>query len=490
MLTKQRSSRSSRLGLLIGLAGVMVGLVTGFLIGSSKPIYLGLALAAIPFLFCFFTKFEQTVLGLLVLRSSIDSITSIQLPSVFAISIDALTLLYVTVMLLVGRTVKTDRFWWFFACWVALQSLWVILLPLGGLGLGGGFLQDSVREWVRLFTWLMIYLLVMQLKEKLHPEKLISTLFLSLVVPITVALMQMFLPSLLPADLSPGGGDISGALVTSEGTRIRGTIGHPNGFATFLFLFIGLIWWKLGHSKRRWIWLILLSLVAFFYVSTKSLFSLMMLAVFVLVLIAPKLNLINLLGGILLFAIIVGLFASTEFGQQRLNSIANTPLLNPDIDISRAILLSNGDNNSFNWRISQWYLLLKAWQQYPILGYGLGLSIQAAGNGFLPHNDYIRVLVEEGIVGFVIFIAFLVAQGLRLVWLIQHTARGSKQRDLCLVLLAILLSLPVAMITENIWSHTMLFLYWYTISAVAGWNWNEQSPSKSPASIGPPMQFS
>jgi O-antigen ligase len=255
-------------------------------------------------------------------------------------------------------------------------------------------------------------------------------------------------------------------------------MGHPNGFATYLLLSLGLTWWKLNESKRRWPWLLLLGLLAFFYVGTKALFSLMMLAVLVLVLLAPRLSISSLIGGVLLFGLVIVLFGSTEFGQERLGSLGETPLLNKDIDIWRAILLSQGDNNSFNWRLSQWYLELRVWQHSPILGYGLGLSIPAAGNGFLPHNDYIRALVEGGIVGLVIFLGFITTQVMRLLWLIRNTPRGSAQRNLCLTLMAIFLALPTAMITENIWSHTMLFLYWHSVLAVAGWDWNEQPTEK------------
>jgi O-antigen ligase len=190
---------------------------------------------------------------------------------------------------------------------------------------------------------------------------------------------------------------------------------------------------------------------------------------------------------VLLFGLVIVLFGSTEFGQERLGSLSKTPLGNPDIDIWRAILLSQGDNNSFNWRLSQWYLELNVWQHYPILGYGLGLSIPAAANGFLPHNDYIRALVEGGMVGLVVFLLFIFAQIMRLVWLIRNAPPGSAQRNLCLVLMAILLALPVAMITENIWSHTMLFLYWHSVLAVAGWDWNEQPSAKKSASSPTPL---
>ena len=470
MLNNQGSRRGLRLALLISFLGAAVGLVAGFAAGA-QPFYLGVALFAVAVIIYFFAKFEQAVLGLLILRSALDPFSGQQLPAAFAIGLDALTLLYVTVMLLTGQTVRTEKFWWLFAAWVALQGLWVILLPLGGLGLNAAFLPDSIREWMRLFSWLMVYLIVLQLKDRVDPEKIISTLLLALIAPLTVALMQTILPpSLLPSIFVFGGGDEP---TLEKASRINGTLGHPNTFATFLLLFIGLTWWKLGHSRKRLPWLILLGLLAFFYVSTKALFSLLMLIVFVLVLTSPKLNIINLLGGIVFVAIVVGLFASTEFGQERLASIANTPLLNPDIDISRAILLSQGDNNSFNWRLSQWYMLMKAWQQYPILGYGLGLSKQVAGNGFLPHNDYVRTLVEQGIVGMVSFIGFFVVQIVRLVKLIRETSLSAAQHDFCLVLLAILLAIPVGMITENIWTHTTLFFYWWTASAVANWKWKQ-----------------
>jgi O-antigen ligase len=486
MLTKHRSSPSSRLGLLIGFAGVVVGLAIGFLIGGTKPLYLGLALGTIPFLVYFFTKFEQAVLGLLILRTALDPFSAQQIPAMFALGIDVLTLLYVTIMLLSRQTIRTDRFWWFFAGWVLLQGLWVVMLPLGGLGFGGGYLSDSIREWIRLFSWLMVYLLVMQLKDRIPPQRVISVLFLALVLPLVVGLMQIFIPPVLPPILSAHSYDVGS--LASEGSRIRGTIGHPNGFVTLLLLFIGLTWWKFKQSRQNLLWLLLLGLLAFFYVSTKALFGLMMIATFIVVLVAPKLSPVNLIGGILFVVLVLGLFASSEFGRERLSSLAETPLLNPDIDLSRAILLSNSDNNSFNWRIAQWSSLLNAWRYHPFLGYGLGLSGHVATNKLLPHNDYVRALVEGGIVGFSTFIIFLVAQGVRLVQLMLSAPPGSAQRDFCSVLFAIFLAIPVGMITENIWSHTALFFYWMTLLAVAGWNWNEH-PQNSNTAVSVPSRY-
>ena len=440
------------------LACIATGFAAGVAVGV-QPLLMGLAVVVILALTYFFASFSQAVLVLLIVRSSVDIFSQQQIPSALAIGIDILTLMYVTKLLLQQKKVHTDSFWWFFAVWILTQAFWVVLLPLGGLGLDGAYLIDSLREWVRLFSWLMIYLLVMQLKDQVEPSVMLSQLLLGLVPPITLALLQMFLPSILPP------------LLSGSDARIKGTFGHPNSFATYLLLFISLTWWKLGEAKNRLPWVLLLGVLSMFFVSTKALFSLMMLAIFVLVLIVPRLNLLKLIGGILFLMFVIGLFASTPFGQERLSSLGNTPLLNPDMDISRAILLAQGDNNSFNWRLSQWTYLLEQWQQYPLFGFGLGLSIHVSTNQLLPHNDYIRALVEGGIVGFTTYILFFFAQGVRLWSIIKSPLTVASQRSLCLILLAFLLAVPVGMITENIWSHTTMFFYWWTILAIAGWQW-------------------
>jgi O-antigen ligase len=479
MLTNDPKNRFSRLSLWVGVAGVGVGIGAGLLAGI-QPLLPVLALVAIAAVVFFFTSFEQAVLGLLILRSSLDVFSSLQLPAAFAIGVDALALLYVTVMLLTGQKIRTDGFWWFFAAWVLLQGLWVILLPLGGLGLDGSYLAESIREWIRLFSWVIVYLLVTQLKDQTPPKQIVYTLFWALLLPMTVAVLQMFVPSVLPPMLAAHSGiEFSGGAPSEGSSRIRGTLGHPNTFVTFSLMFMGLTYWRFTQSKQRWPWALLLGLLAFFFVSTKSLFGLMMLGTFIVVLIAPRLSPVSLIGGILLFVVVIGLFGSTEFGQERLGSIGQTPLGNPDIDIWRAILLSAGDGNSFNWRIMQWTYLMGQWQLHPILGYGLGISAYVSTNKLYPHNDYVRALVEGGIVGFVLFLLLFAVQIVRLIQLYNNASPKTGQRELCLVMLAIVLAIPVGMITENIWSHTTLFFYWWTLFAVVSWDWSEPQTAEN-----------
>ncbi len=475
MLSLNRWNNLSWSVLLIGCVGIFSGLLIGFLAGAN-PLILGVILSLLILGVYLFTSFDYAILSLLVIRSTIDYV--LPLPTFFAIAINVLTIGYVIIKLFTRKAVYTDGFWWFFASWWLLQGLWVLLLPLGGLGdLDTDLvLSDSTREWTRLFSWVMIYLLIMQFKDRFSPERIISILFFSLALPILIALLQMVAPSVLPAVFSPDAIFATGGS-SFEGSRIRGTFGHPNGFTTYLFLFIGLTWWKLQQAKRhRFLWILLLGSIAFFYVGAKALFSLMMLAVLIVFLIAPRLNIPSLIGGILFLVLVIGLFASSEFGQSRIGSIANTPLLNPDIDVWKAILLSKGDNNSFNWRVAQWTMLLGTWQQHPILGSGLATAPYLSSFNNFAHNEYVRALSEQGIIGLGVFLGFFAVQAQRLVRLII-TCSNPKQSSFCFVLLAIQVGLLVGMATENVWTHTMLFYLWWTLFAVAGWDWSQ--PHKS-----------
>jgi len=459
---------------IVGLVGALIGILLGILAGL-QPLILCLAAAVLILLACFFTYFEQTVLGLLIIRSSLDLFSAQQIPAVYAIGLDFLTILYVFLMLVTGKRVETDKFWWFFACWVAFQGLWLSMMIQGGLGLDASYLPASIREWIRLFSWLMSYLLVMQLKGKISPQRFINIFMFSMAMPMIVGCVQVIVPEgMLPPMLVYGSEETE---IIGEGSRIFGTLGHPNGLAKFLFLFIALTWWQIDRHGKRWYWLLLLATLVFLLVSTQALFAIGMFAVFVLVRVLQKVSLSRLIGGVVIFALFIMLFASTEVGLERLNSISNTPLLNRDIDISQAILLHEG--NSFNWRIAQWTYLLEAWHKYPIFGYGLQSSLSLPIFFNYPHNDYVRALVEGGIVGFVAFLALLASQLIHLIRLYSKSIPQTDAYHLRSILLAVFLSFLIGMTTDNLWSNTVVNFYWWSMFAVAGWDWDQSEPDKT-----------
>ena len=480
---------TSPLSFWVGVAGVVVGIAAGILVGA-QPIYLFAGVVAFAVIISFFADFERTAIALLIIRSSLDIFSAQQLPALFALGLAALTLLYVAALFLERRTIHTDWFWWFLLAWVMLQGLWPVLCALGGLGLEASpYLVDNIREWTRLFSWSMVYLLVMQMKDRVAPQKIIALLFFSLIPPIIVGMLQKYANSLLPALLALKKPEITNHFVPAEvmsGTRIHSTFAHPNNFVLYLLLFICLACWQLLQgNKPRWVWLILLFLMANLYVGTGAIFGLAMLATALGIAIAPKLNIYKLIGGLVLLLLVVALFASTDYGRSRLDGIANTPLLNPDIDVSRAIAMSFSDYNSFNWRIAQWYYLLQAWLHEPWFGYGLGTGIYLSPYNLVPHNDYVRALVEGGIVGLVTFGAILAAQAVRLMQLLRQVPKGSDRWNFCWSLLALLIATSLGMATDNVWSGTAFYFYWWTVMSIAGWNWQERPPLVAVSNYSP-----
>lgn len=63
--------------------------------------------------------------------------------------------------------------------------------------------------------------------------------------------------------------------------------------------------------------------------------------------------------------------------------------------------------NSFQWRIMEWYLLITDWyKNYLFLGVGLGQQtalhgfITLWGEPYMAHSDFVKLLVETGLIGF------------------------------------------------------------------------------------------
>ncbi len=478
MLKLEEYRRSSNLAVSLGLLAVPLAAVMALLFGLN-PLYIGGGFVGIAVCIAFFTHFEQTVLGLLILRSFLDLFSKQQVPAIFGTAIISLSLIYIIKQILTRQRILTDKFLWFFALWVVLQGLWVVLLPLGAFDASADAFPTALREWVRLSSWVSVYFLITQLREQTPPQRVVNALFIGLIPPLVVAAIQIIIPpSLLPSFLVF---ETSGIFET--GSRISGSLGHPNTFGVFLLFFVGLTVWRWQQSAQSIKWLLLLGALVAFISSTKAIAGLAMLFVLVPLLIAPRLKASTLFGGVILLVVSLVVFTSTDFGRERLASLSETPLLNPDIDPSVSILTSWYDRNSFNWRIAQWTFLLQAWQQSPILGNGLATSPSLTVLGNFAHNDYIRALAEGGILGLFLFILFLGGQFLRLMKVARLAPPNSKQRGFCLTLMAILVVLCIGMLTENIWTHTTTFFYWWAASAIAEWNWDTPQESEDSSLI-------
>ena len=89
----------------------------------------------------------------------------------------------------------------------------------------------------------------------------------------------------------------------------------------------------------------------------------------------------------------------------------------------------NTEATSLEWRIHAWSSVLGAWRENPVLGNGVG-STQSPTilGGHIPHNEYVRLLAETGVVGLVVVVGLGLWVALRLrarMRLAQHPAAAA-----------------------------------------------------------------
>ncbi len=415
----------------------------------------------------------QGILCILLMRSALDLYSGKGVPAAFAIAVNFVVLLYLGRQLILRQAIYMDRFGWMLLGWVALQGIWVALLPTGALGGTSFMAYEAMREWVRFLSLGLVYVLTMQLRDRISPDRLASLILLSLVIPLLLAALQISrvdLPSFLQSDV--GWKDFTGT-----GDRINSTLGHYNSFATFCLLFFALSLWRMQMSQRPLVWAPLVGGLLYCLIATKSLTGLVMLIVFGALYFLPRLKGKGLFGALAL-TVTLAILLSTELGQERLGELNKTPLLNPDLSVSRAMVLQAADmkefRNSFNWRLLQWRDLLLDWQRFPLLGYGLGSTKELSIFNTTSHNDYVRFLVEEGLVGFGLFWLFLLAQVGRVLVVMRNSLPGSPQRALCQALFPFAIALMVGMAAGNVMVHTALFFYWWVLLALINWPWPDE----------------
>ncbi|MBV9656336.1 MAG: O-antigen ligase family protein [Acetobacteraceae bacterium] len=124
------------------------------------------------------------------------------------------------------------------------------------------------------------------------------------------------------------------------------------------------------------------------------------------------------------------------------------------------------DVGSMSGRDLLWPLFLQAWEEQPLLGHGLGAAkvivspdsaVAHLTGTTAPHNEYLRIGVEGGVVGLALLVACLVA------WTVAHTSRmpALDRRALRLVMIG----LAVHAATDNLLISTTASVLFAWVSA-------------------------
>ena len=339
---------------------------------------------------------------------------------------------------------------------IPILLFFLVVVISGSLGINP---INSAIEAIKLadlilFFWLS-YILVYA--RKISKALFVKTIFVAAVLPMLAALYQLLLGSGLATF------DIRG--------RIFGTLGHPNVFA-FLVLSIIILFtdksvinandfWENNKLTRFIIYCLLFTLLLFTYTRV----TLIGLAIFLVIIGVYKYK------KMLTWLVVgTGLFYLTFF------PLNNWLVDNANVDLSAIPLVGrittrNDEADSISWRLSLLRENMPIIRSRPALGYGFGnfeevwrenRSIEHQwDDSDEAHNDYLRIALELGLTGFIVYIAFL----LNLLYVVSKKAfvdKKSLQKNIHL--LAWVFIFLVVSLSDNMIRHTpvmwITFSYW------------------------------
>ncbi len=194
-------------------------------------------------------------------------------------------------------------------------------------------------------------------------------------------------------------------LDVARNIRANGTFAHPNSAAMFFTIAAtASLWLYLDNGHRR-VDALLVALFAAALIATFSIDGVITLAVMLTVFGALRPGtVLTKLGPCAIAVAVVLVFFATPLGSKRVAGETST-------SISAA---ERGETTStLDTRLYRWKTLLPEWEGSPVFGRGIGTTTTTEStasnrlNFLLPHNEYLRYLVETGVVGLAILLAGL-----------------------------------------------------------------------------------
>jgi O-antigen ligase len=193
------------------------------------------------------------------------------------------------------------------------------------------------------------------------------------------------------------GFDIAGQM------RANGTFNHPDGAAMFFAIATTASLWRYFDAGRHRSDALFAAVFATAALATFSLGGLasllmMLMAFGALRIGSPRIRLgAYAMVGLVIVALLATPQGAAHIAEENSTTVGSAP----------AHVVAS---TSLGWRFYKWGLLIPEWEENPFVGKGLGTTTSAEGNelittaGHAPHNEYLRYLVETGVVGLAILL--------------------------------------------------------------------------------------
>lgn len=396
---------------------------------------------------------ERGLLALLFVRPMMDifSDRTVTFFDRYTVNIAALLSLLVIIWALATLVRRRVRVWHMPLFWPL-----VLLLLVGIAGFAGtDSTSATLTEVVRIAGIILVYLLAATLITTPESQTRLRTVLLwSLTVPVLLGVYQAVTKTGLQF------GDI--------GNRIYGTFAHPNSLAFYLVVMmtVALGWMLLRPKGKRAPLITLQLLLGALLIMTYTRSAWIGLAIVLTIVGFMRFRKALLIGG----AVAVLIVALYPMANRLLFNVAN-------IDLNQTALvrriLDKTDDSSFAFRTELWRDMAPKALERPALGHGLGTftilrerQIITFFQGTEAHNDYLRLAVETGFVGFAAFLLLLVALFRRLLRSYQ-SVRSTPEGSMALAVLGLFGAYLVMSFFDNLLQTTAVqWALWSVFAAV------------------------
>ena len=425
---------------LLAAAAVVLVVVGVARPGAGPALAVGSVAGALALVLVARRSMEAFVLLVLVLRPALDGLHA---PAGVAVTDPArlLGVLFVAVSLV-----------WWGARWLegrrhpssaAGLALAAFLVAAAVATLGSEAPGHSAAELARLGTAVLMFFVVDRLCEDTgRPDRVLGAVLAAAVIPVAVA--------------------VAGPLVGITRTEVKdgieratSTFSQSNPFGHFLTITVlVLVAVVLARSGRVRIGA-LLALVpvglALALTYTRLAWAAAVVGVLVMLWVAGRRRLVP----VLVVALVAFAALSPDVGH-RIDQLTSS---NPNVA---------GSESGVSWRWGQWADVAAMAGTNPVTGIGPGVVELRLVNHQPPHNDYLKALVELGVVGLLAFLAQLVA----LVGLAVGANRrgeGPQARTIALAFAGVVTALIVASAAANLLGQVVILWYVYALAAAAAW---------------------
>lgn len=387
---------------------------------------------------------EIALLALVIVRPSIDIIGYLSIPDWPMINLSS-TIAIITIILAIVYIYKNKSI--IYETKIPLGKSIIILLAVYiALSFTGGLIGVGIQETIRMLSFVVLYFVgwIYVTKQNKFFD-IIRVIVYGSIIPLLVAYTEYFSGS---------------GLYTNPGfeNRIAGTFGHPNVLAYYSVIILALIGTVLINKDHN------------IFKIERNIFQLIgLLYIIVLVITFTR----GAWLGLILFIVLMSL-AQYPIRTLKISSIiissgiilifsynflASPDMLDlPALDkipiINRVTGLFNADpSDSVIWRLNMWNDAYNKALESPIIGFGTGSSetiieqTRGTYRGSVEvHNDYIKIFLEQGVIGLTIYIILI----LNILFNLYY--RYIKSKNIYILTIAVLMTI---IYTVSLWDNLL-----------------------------------